>query len=92
MAMEYLNKYKEKIMKNFVLSIFTSAFIFGCGGEEVKTVEWYQDHEQERLTLLQQCDNDTDKAMTSNCRNAIKAQAKVSTNNLLYGDGIQLND
>ncbi|EOV0110333.1 EexN family lipoprotein [Vibrio parahaemolyticus] len=79
-------------MKTFTLSflLLTISFIQGCGEEEVKTVEWYKNHQTERIELLKLCKNDINKAKTPNCINASNAQSKINLDSILYGDGISI--
>ncbi|HGS4928106.1 TPA: EexN family lipoprotein [Vibrio parahaemolyticus] len=70
-------------MKKLPILCFFSLILLGCSQEEVKTVEWYQENEQERLELLKECENNAAKADSINCRNAVSANAKESTKNLL---------
>ncbi|THA00586.1 hypothetical protein D3M79_03855 [Rodentibacter pneumotropicus] len=63
-------------MKNF----FIALFILGLGAcsEEVKTLEYYKNHEADRLKVIEECDR-KGKPVSSgpNCRNAYDAQAKI---------------
>lgn len=70
-------------MKKLLILPLFSLFLFGCGQEEVKSVDYYKAHPKEREALLKECKNSADKADTTNCRNASSAQARVSIEDML---------
>lgn len=63
--------------------LFILAVILAVGGckksEEVKTVSWYEEHNEERLAVLDKCKNNPGElAETPNCLNASVAKRKVA--------------
>lgn len=61
-----------------VLGLLGMVILSGCS-EEVKSREWYMDHQKERAEIYQKCresGNDT-----PNCRNAIDAQFQIDQKN-----------
>jgi len=72
-------------MKRAML-ILSSMFILtliGCGEEvkkeEVKTVEWYKEHEIERKAQIEKCNNNPGELnITPNCINARSAQSELT--------------
>ncbi|MFZ7216085.1 EexN family lipoprotein [[Pasteurella] aerogenes] len=65
-----------KIIYAMLLGLFLTA----C--EEVKTLEYYKNHEADRLKVIEECDK-KGKPVSSgpNCRNAYDAQAKIRRTN-----------
>ncbi|APX10002.1 MULTISPECIES: EexN family lipoprotein [Vibrio] len=64
--------------KHFLFTAIVTFAMTGCSEGEVKTVEYYQEHKQERAELLDKCKNDVSEEIKANCINATKAQAKDS--------------
>lgn len=72
--------------KIFIILALT-LFAFGCKKtEEVQTVDWYEQHNQEREAMLEKCNNNPGELMaTPNCINASKARAKsTGSDNLRF--------
>lgn len=55
----------------------------GCGQQEVKTVDYYKEHQQERIELLKKCRNSISDDIKANCVNASKAKSQISLSNRL---------
>lgn len=65
-------------MKKVILGAFLAAMVLnftGCGEkEEVKTVEYYKEHADERKAKIEECKNNPGELRgTPNCTNAIAA-------------------
>lgn len=62
-----------KIISVILLGLFLTA----CS-EEVKTLEYYKTHHEERLKVIEECDNKGEPVSSGpNCRNAYNAQAQI---------------
>lgn len=48
----------------------------GCQ-EDAKTVSWWKDHDSERKDFVAECRDDSQKEVTANCQNAIKADLQI---------------
>ncbi|HGS5703868.1 TPA: EexN family lipoprotein [Vibrio diabolicus] len=59
----------------YITLVFTF-FLVACS-EEVKTVDYYQTHHKERIEKVEECKNNVENEMTTNCTNAIKAASKI---------------
>jgi len=67
-------------MKEFVvLSLIASGIMVSCAkNEPVQTVQWYKDHEKERLEVIEKCKNNPGElATTPNCVNANTAKQEI---------------
>jgi hypothetical protein len=62
---------KEALIFLFVISLS------GCGEEEPRSVEWYQEHPDERQAKLAVCKNAQEES--ANCENARTAQRLATT-------------
>ena len=64
----------------FIASAFVLLSIAGCTEEEIKTVDWWEENEKERLEKLDEClGTDDDMVRKSpNCVNAIEARDKIN--------------
>ncbi|MDN3525309.1 EexN family lipoprotein [Halomonas sabkhae] len=60
-------------MKRHVTMTLASVFILTACGEDVKTVEWWKAHDEQRAEFVKKCRNDNAKMKTANCQNATKA-------------------
>jgi len=67
-----------------IVSLCVVALLFsGCSeqaeqAEPVQTVDWYKEHEGERIAMIQKCQNNPGKmAATPNCINSIQAAADL---------------
>lgn len=49
------------MLKKATIALSTTLVLAGCVKEEVKTVEWFKSHENERIELLKECDNNAEK-------------------------------
>jgi predicted Fe-S protein YdhL (DUF1289 family) len=75
---------KGKIMKKraitispIAISLFLPAILGGCG-REVQSVEWYKEHDAERMEVIIECKADPDRLnKTENCINAKKAKREI---------------
>ncbi|HET9239204.1 MAG TPA: EexN family lipoprotein [Oligoflexus sp.] len=68
-------------MKKFAVLIVVTSFIAaGCEKEkDVKTVEWFKEHEKERREMLAKCnDNPGELIATPNCFNANRAESSMT--------------
>lgn len=74
-------------MKKLILSCLTTVFLFGCNSEEIKTVDWYKQHETERNEMIKKCKNEHSLDGTKNCTNALSAHSSISIGKKLHGDG-----
>lgn len=63
-----------------IVSTFVFIFLSGCTDEEIKTVDWWEENEKERLEKLDEClSTDDDMVRKSpNCVNAIEARDKIN--------------
>lgn len=60
-----------------------SLALTGCFEEETHTVEWFTEHNTERVDTVKKCsDNPGELGNTPNCKNAIAAEAKASSGSL----------
>jgi outer membrane lipoprotein SlyB len=73
------------------LSVLASLALSGCGEEEVKTQEYYMQHEAERTEKVAWCKESADRMVTVNCKNAGEAKAK-KTMEMLHEEGIPMDD
>jgi len=81
-------------MKNITmiaLAGLASLALSGCGEEEVKTKDYYVQHEAERTEKLAWCEESADREATTNCMNAHEAKEKIDFE-ALYGEGIPVDD
>jgi PBP1b-binding outer membrane lipoprotein LpoB len=66
-------------------------FLAGCG-EEVKTVQWYKEHEVERKAQLEKCKNNPGQLeKTPNCINARAAWNEIDSELGRRKKGIRMN-
>jgi predicted Fe-S protein YdhL (DUF1289 family) len=69
-------------MKRLILAMTTATLFAGLGGceKEVQTVEWYKEHDAERLAVVRECKENPDKLnKTPNCVNARRANTEILT-------------
>ena len=74
-------------MKKLNTILFVAAVaLAGCNKEEtVQTVDWYNAHEAERLSMIKKCDaNPGELALSSNCINAKKAANQITVDKRGY--------
>jgi len=75
-------------MKTQLLSIlFISSMILGCGEEEIKNVEYYTQHKDERKNKIADCNKSEEKLNSTNCANAIEAKTREHSKKM-FGEGI----
>jgi predicted Fe-S protein YdhL (DUF1289 family) len=70
---------KGKIMKkrNLITPLLLLLILGGCG-REVQSVEWYKEHDAERMEVILECKSDPDRLnKTENCINAKKANREI---------------
>lgn len=62
-------------MKKLSIFLVVMAALAGCGEKTaVQTVDWYKEHEAERLEMIEKCrSNPGELGASPNCINAIKA-------------------
>lgn len=72
------------------LAGLASLALSGCGEEEVKTKEYYIQHDAERTEKLAWCEESADREATTNCSNAHSASEKIKMNQL-FGEGISMD-
>ncbi|MDR2688317.1 MAG: EexN family lipoprotein [Azoarcus sp.] len=66
-------------MKRLILVMTTVILFTGCE-QEVQTVEWYKEHDAERLAVVRECKENPDKLnKTPNCVNAKRANTEILT-------------
>lgn len=68
-------------------AILSALMLSGCGEEEVKTVDWWTDHPEERQPFVEECRNDNQNELSANCQNAIEAETKSQ----IVGDKEEVN-
>lgn len=54
--------------------------VIGCTDEEIKTVDWWVENEQERIKKVEECLSTDDEIVrkSPNCVNAIEARDKIN--------------
>ncbi len=67
-------------MKKLMVIVTTVTILAGCSeSEPVQTVDWYKEHNAERLAMLEKCRNNPgEKQLTPNCMNAKQADNEAS--------------
>lgn len=63
------------------ITFFLILLLCGCKEEEVQTVDWYKQHNQERSAMLDKCQKEKERnhveKKSPNCANASEAQGKI---------------
>lgn len=72
-------------MRKITLVCVAAMFLIACSSEEIKTVDWYKQHEKERNEMVKKCKNDHSLDGSVNCKNAISAKASMNVKDLLGG-------
>jgi hypothetical protein len=66
-------------LKKVILVALFGAALIGCSKEEeVRLVDYYLEHEQEREEKLAWCKQSADRRQTVNCQNALSAHSKAT--------------
>jgi hypothetical protein len=68
----------KSVTSNMVILVSTSLTIFGCSKQEepARTVSWFEQHAEERKSVLARCTDDPGHlAQTPNCVNAKQAES-----------------
>lgn len=62
------------------IAVATVVAIAGCTEEEIKTVDWWEENEAERIEKLEECLGTDDELVrqSPNCVNAIEARDKIN--------------
>jgi len=67
-------------MNKAVLMLLSLSIFSACSKDAdhpPQTMDWYVQHDKERLARVAECNNDAGQKVTPDCQNALTAQAQV---------------
>ncbi|SAL80217.1 EexN family lipoprotein [Caballeronia telluris] len=68
-------------MKKAALMLLSLSILSACGKDAdhpPQTKDWYMKHDPERHARVSECKNDAAQKVTSDCQNALDAQAQIT--------------